>query len=355
MPALHPAVAATRVAVRGAFTDWAERTATSPGQGTARLNQQAQILVACSGGPDSVALAAAAAFEASRWPRRRGGGAAPAVGAVIVDHQWHANSADVARQAEHVCHQVGLAPVVVKRVDCRGPGGPEAAARSARYAALTAEADRLGAQMVLLGHTMQDQAETVLLGLLRGSGTRSLAGMAAVRDRFVRPLLGVSREQTVAACAAQGLAVWHDPANGDGRFARVRVRQGVLPVLIDELGPQVVPALARTAQLCREDAEFLDVCAAQVAAGAVRQKMGQVQVHVALVADVPAALRRRVLRAAAVQAGADDSVVAAVHVGAMDALVCDWHGQGPVSLPGGYMAVRVGAWVHIHACDQPCV
>lgn len=341
MPVLHPAVAATRVAVRRALTDRAAAVA----------DPAAPVLVACSGGPDSVALAAAAAFEVPRLPGRLTGGVTREVGAVVVDHQWHVGSADVARRAADVCTGLGLAPVVVVPVDCVGPGGPEAAARSARYAALTVEADRLGAGEVLLGHTMDDQAETVLMGLLRGSGTRSLAGMPPVRGRFVRPLLGVTREQTEAACAAQGLGVWHDPANEDERFARVRVRRGVLPVLVEELGPSVVGALARTAQLCREDAEFLDVCAAELAEDAVRVVDGEVWVEVAAVAGASAALRRRVLRVAAVRAGADDSVVGAVHVGAVDELVVVWRGQGPVSLPGGYIASRKGGWVRIHARD----
>ncbi len=164
---------------------------------------------------------------------------------------------------------LGLDPVEVLAVTVGTSGGPENAAREARYAALSEAAGRLGAAAVLLGHTRDDQAETVLLRLARGSGTRSLAGMPARTGIYRRPLLELGRGTTVAACAALGLVPWEDPHNLDGRYARVRVRRRLLPALEDELGPGVAEALARTAGLCRDDADALDAWAEEAYGRAV--------------------------------------------------------------------------------------
>ncbi|WP_124344046.1 tRNA lysidine(34) synthetase TilS, partial [Cellulomonas algicola] len=228
----------------------------------ADLPDGALVLVACSGGPDSLALAAATAFVADRSVRR--GPRVLRAGAVVVDHALQPGSADVAARTAAVCRSLGLDPVVVERVVVDAPGGPEAAARHARYAALDAVAERLGAAAVLLGHTLDDQAETVLLGLARGSGARSLAGMPRVRGVLRRPLLGLRRTDTVGACAALGLDPWHDPTNAgaaDDAPLRSRVRERVLPLLERELGPGVADALARTAEQLREDADTLDTLA----------------------------------------------------------------------------------------------
>ncbi|WP_158374879.1 tRNA lysidine(34) synthetase TilS [Cellulosimicrobium cellulans] len=367
----HPAVAAVRGAAAAALAD---------------LPDGALVLVACSGGPDSLALAAGAAFVAGSRARR--GAPGPRVGAVVVDHGLQPGSAAVAGRAARDCRALGLDPVEVVAVDATGSGGPEAAARDARYAALTAAADRHGAAAVLLGHTRDDQAEGVLLGLARGSGARSLAGMPAVRGVLRRPLLGLSRAETVAACAALGLDPWHDPTNvpseGDaGAPARSRVRARVLPVLERELGPGVAAALARSADLLREDADALDALAADLlaraeaaaaapAAGAAGTRATggpagrepatpgpatpgaagapggtpapAVLLDPAVLAAAPAALRHRALRAAAVRAGAPAGSVSRAHVAAVAALVTDWRGQGPVHLPG-----RVAAW---RACGR---
>jgi tRNA(Ile)-lysidine synthase len=216
-------------------------------------------------------------------------------------------------------------------------GGPEAAARRARYRALSEAAGRLGAAAVLLGHTRDDQAETVLLGLARGSGARSLAGMAPVNGLYRRPLLGVDRATTCAACAAAGLAPWEDPHNADPSFTRVRVRHEGLPALERALGPGVRQALARTAAALRDDADALD----QWAAGEedrCRHPDGGLDVS-GLVA-LPPAVRRRVLHRRAVAEGSPRGALAAVHVRAVDALLTDWHGQGPVQLPGGVSVRR---------------
>ncbi|MHB8450889.1 MAG: tRNA lysidine(34) synthetase TilS, partial [Mycobacteriales bacterium] len=227
-----PALAAVRVAVRVALAD---------------LPGDARVLVALSGGADSLALLAASLHE-------RPGRTAAAGG----DHGWSPDSAGRAAEVAAVAGLAGADQVAVLTVPVTTG---EAAAREERYRALTAEAGRQRAAAVLLGHTRDDQAETVLLGLARGSGARSLAGMARCRGVFRRPLLDLPRATTRAACAAAGLSPWQDPANTDPRFARARVRGHLLPVLEAELGPGVGAALARTADLLRDDADALDALA----------------------------------------------------------------------------------------------
>lgn len=324
-----PAVAAVRGAVRRALTD---------------VPAGSLVLVACSGGPDSLALAAGVAFVAPRAGVR--------AGAVVVDHGLQPASDEVAAQAAGACRALGLDPVVVRRVAVRGPGGPEASAREARYAALAAVADEVGAAVVLLGHTRDDQAETVLLGLARGSGPRSIAGMAPARGAIRRPLLGITRAQTLAACAAQGLEPWHDPTNTAGPNLRARVRGEVLPLLADVLGAGVAGALARTADLAREQADALDELAtALLEQAAALQRPPEVLGgrtappeprgwDAGTLAAAPDGLRRAALRLAAVAAGATPGALTRAHVLAVDALVVDWHGQGPVALPGALEAVR---------------
>lgn len=268
-----------------------------------------------------MALANAAVFEAPKLGLR--------VGGVTIDHRLQEGSAERASQVAKALRGLGCEPVEVVGVHVGQGGGPEAAARTARYAGLDAAADRCGAAAVLLGHTLDDQAETVLLGLARGSGARSLAGMTSVSGLYRRPLLGVTRETTRAACEAAGLDVWADPHNEDPRFARVRVRHDVLPVLERELGPGIAQALARTAALLREDADALDALAGQVD-----------DLEVDTLAALPTAIRRRVLKRAAIAAGVPGGRLSAAHLQAIDALITDWHGQGPIHLPGGVAAER---------------
>lgn len=281
-----------------------------------------------------MALAAAVGFEAP--------GRGLLVCAVVVDHGWRADSAAVsATVAERLraSPATRLRDVVVTRVDCSGPGGPEAAARRARYAALEAEAERR-CGVVLLGHTRDDQAETVLLGLARGSGPRSLAAMRPVSGRLRRPLLEISRAQTEQACRAQRLDVWSDPANTDRRLLRVRVRETVLPVLEAELGPGVASALARSAALFAADVDALDALATEAYAACQRDHPRGVRLAAAEMAGLPVALRRRVLRLAALDAGALGGELSAVHVGALDDLAGQWRGTRTVDLPGRVVVTR---------------
>jgi tRNA(Ile)-lysidine synthase len=299
----------------------------------ADLKQDALVIVACSGGPDSLALAAATAFVAPRLGLR--------AGLVTVDHRLQAGSAERAADVATWATSAGLAPAAVVAVDVTTHGdGPEAAARSARYAALVDAASRNDAAAVLLGHTREDQAETVLLALARGGGVRGLAGMPVSREidgvTFLRPLLDVARDDTVNACAELDHVPWTDPHNHDSRFARSRVR-AALPLLAELLGPGVVANLARTARLVAADAAALDGWAADAEATA-RYEDGSLEV--AAVAAMPAAIRTRVLRTFTLRLGAPAGALAAAHIAALDALVVGWHGQGPIALPGGILVVR---------------
>lgn len=308
-PRLTPAIADVRRATREALAD---------------LWPDSLVLVALSGGPDSLALAAATAFEAPRTGLR--------AGAVIVDHGLQPGSADAAAAAAGQAEALGLNPVLVAPVTVGTEGGPEAAARTARYAALDTAADETGAVAVLLGHTLDDQAETVLLGLARGSGATSVQGMARSTGRYLRPLLGIRRSTTVRACADAGLEPWLDPQNDDPTYARVRVRQTVLPALERELGPGIAEALARTAEQLREDAHALDHFATELAEDIAEHSEAGISLPVAALAANPSALRQRLIRLA---------VSSEFHVSLSRAqtlevarLVTDWHGQGPLDLPG---------------------
>ncbi|WP_309616559.1 tRNA lysidine(34) synthetase TilS [Salinibacterium sp.] len=305
-PRLTPAIADVRRAVR------------------VSIAEGEVVLVALSGGPDSLALAAATAFEAPRAGAR--------AGAIIIDHGLQPGSVDAAANARDHATALGLAPVVAKTVTVGVDGGPEAAARTARYRALAEAARELGATAVLLGHTLDDQAETVLLGLARGSGAASLQGMAAETGIYRRPLLGIRRSQTVQFCKDSGLTPWLDPQNDDPAFSRVRVRKVVLPTLEAELGPGISEALARTAEQLREDTEALDHFAEEIAEDLAEHSEAGISLPVRALAANPAALRQRLIRLA---------VESEFHVSLSRSqtlevarLVTDWHGQGPIDLPG---------------------
>jgi tRNA(Ile)-lysidine synthase len=254
--------------------------------------------------------------------------------ALIVDHALQPGSAQVAETARRQAVELGCVAARVLPVRVGSVGGPEAAARTARYAAL---ADARAGAPVLLAHTLDDQAETVLLGLGRGSGPRSLAGMRAADPPWHRPLLGVRRRDTRAACADLGLTAWDDPHNIDPRFTRVRLRTEVLPLLEDVLGGGVAEALARTAAALREDTDTLDAMArtevdrALTAAGPAVDAIATADgLAVDAIANLPAALRLRVVRTWLLRGGATDLAVAQIR--AVDALVTGWRGQGGVAV-----------------------
>lgn len=320
-----PAASVIRNAVRAGITDLA------PGK---------RVFVACSGGADSLALASATAFIA----RSRGLFA----GAIIIDHDLQEGSAKVAAEAAKTCRALGLDPVMVTRVLVGGTGGLEAAARAARYEAFDSVAEEYEADAILLGHTMEDQAETVLLALTRGAGTRSLAGMPARRGRYRRPLLSVRREQTRQACHDQGLSWWEDPTNdvtsGVPVGLRARVRGELLPHLEEVLGQGVIPSLARTATLLREDSIVLD---REAELAFARTMISPGRYSCQGLGQLPAAVRRRVLRTAILGAGGPPGQVGYSHVLAVDALIVDYHGQGSIDLPGTVVASRRGEVLRI--------
>ncbi|MBC9717910.1 tRNA lysidine(34) synthetase TilS [Streptomyces sp. TRM66268-LWL] len=333
----HPAVAAIRLAVRRVLHDILTDNSIATDASTAPAESPADgplVLVACSGGADSMALASALAFEAPKLGIR--------AGAVTVDHGLQPGS-DL-RAAEVVVRMtaLGLSPVESVAVTVGREGGPEAAARDARYAALDETAQRLGAAAVLLGHTRDDQAETVLLGLARGSGIRSLSGMAetsGTAGRYRRPFLQVDRQTARKACMVQSLPVWDDPHNADPAYTRSRLRHEGLPALEKALGKGVVEALARTAQLSRDDADALDSWAAQ-AESTVRDDTGLLEC--AKLYALPPAVRRRILRRAAIDAGAPAGSLFARHIEEVDRLITGWRGQKAINLPGRVVAQRQG-------------
>ncbi|GHC70843.1 tRNA(Ile)-lysidine synthase [Nocardiopsis terrae] len=311
-----PAVAAVRSAVRRVLSELPDGTT---------------ALVACSGGADSLALAGAVAFEAPR--------SGVAAGAVTVDHGLQEGSGERAEAVADVLRKLGLDPVRTAAVRVRGSGGPEAAARRARYGALGEAAAAHAPAVVLLGHTLDDQAETVLLGLARGSGARSLAGMAPRTGRYLRPLLDLDRATVRAACSLMGLSPWEDPHNHDPRFARSRVRHEALPALEKALGPGIAAALARTAGMLRADADTLDSLAADLHGRALAGGKGT-DLAVGPLERAEPSLRSRVLHRAALQAGCPASALNARHVRELDRLVTEWRGQAHIDLPGGIRGRR---------------
>lgn len=278
------------------------------------------VAVAVSGGADSLALAGAVALEAKKLTLK--------VIGVTVDHQLQAGSTEQAASVVKQLQSLGITETIVKKVDVVMRDGLEASARRARYGAF----EEIIADVIFLGHTKDDQAETVLLGLARGSGSRSLSGMAVQTGKYIRPLLGITRKETVAACHELNVKPWTDPHNFDNSFLRVRVREKIIPSMEEELGPGIVDALVRTANLLRDDSDALDEQA--------REFWNKDQ---SLVVDdleqLPRAVRTRVLRIAIREFGGEP--LSMDQVAAVEALVTNWKGQGEVSVPGGVKVSRI--------------
>jgi tRNA(Ile)-lysidine synthase len=303
-------------AVRNAVRAWLEK-----------FEAGDKVLVAVSGGADSLALAHALSVEAKLL--------AITVVGVTVDHQLQKESA---AQAEIVANQLEELDLkcVVKKVQVDVQNGLEASARTARYQALNEIAISENAVAVFLGHTQDDQAETVLLGLARGSGTRSLSGMAAHTGIYIRPLLELTRETTESYCKDSDLSFWKDPHNQDPQFARVRVRTQAIPVLEKTIGPGISEALARSSQILREDADALDHWAEREA-----MKLDLADLECAHLEGLPKAIRTRVLRIAIYAQGAPSGSVTAEHMSVIEALITSWSGQGATNLPGGVKVERI--------------
>ncbi|WP_307433512.1 tRNA lysidine(34) synthetase TilS [Pseudarthrobacter defluvii] len=307
------------------------------------------VIVACSGGPDSLALAAVAAYFA-----RRGhvDGHPVTVGAVVVDHQLQDGSAGIAARTAHALEELGLSPVEVRAVTVACAGmGPEAAAREARHAALETAAAQQGAEAILLGHTLDDQAEQVLLGLARGSGTRSLAGMRPARGKLVRPFLGLRRADTEEICAVEELEPWHDPTNADPAFARSRTRVEVLPHLEEKLGPGVAESLARTAAILQLDADYLEDVAESTYACLVERDGSELSLPEEALRTLAPAIRYRVIAKAAADVGGQQPSYQRLL--AAEALLRRQGSAGPVELPGGVSAYRLSLAQLEESKDNP--
>jgi len=285
------------------------------------------VLVAVSGGADSLALSYALSVEAEKL--------AITVIGVTVDHQLQPTSSE---QAEKVVEQLSKLGIkcVIKKVTVDIKEGLEASARKARYEAINEVVKQENATAVFLGHTKDDQAETVLLGLARGSGTRSLSGMAHHNGLYVRPLLEITRNQNEEFCKEVGLDYWKDPHNQDPQFARVRVRNEALPILEKTIGPGVSDALARSAHLLRDDADALDEWAKRE-----EIHLNLLDLDCAHLETLPRAIRTRILRSAIYAAGAPAGSVSADHVSAVETLISAWNGQNALNLPGGVKVERI--------------
>mgnify|MGYP000113645094 CR=1 FL=1 len=294
-------------------------------QNLADLPSGSTVMVGCSGGADSLALVRAAVHVG----RERG----ISVGALVIDHQLQTGSREVAQEAAEVARELGAEPVIVIAVDvAQGPGsgGLESAARDARRSVFEQYALVNDISAVLLGHTLEDQAETVLLGLARGSGARSLSGMRDIEGQYRRPFLSVSRAHV--RDTVSDLVIYEDPHNSNPDFARVRVRNHVLPTLESDLGPGVARALARTADMLRDDADALESLAAEVVATD--------EIGVDELLALTRAVRTRVLRMLAIKAGCTVNDLTREHIMSIDALLTNWHGQGPLNLPGNVNVER---------------
>lgn len=319
----------------------------------AGLDARTPIVIALSGGADSLALALCAIDSSRRLGLP--------VHTITVDHSIRPDSADEAAAVAERARALGAEARVIS-VDVGRNGGPEAAARDARYAALRAvladiraSAVSTPAPVVLLGHTMDDQAETVLLRLARGSGARSMRSISPETIdgegvRWMRPLLSLRRSDTRDACEQAGLEWFEDPSNaadGPWRAAdgtplrRAAVRADVLPALARALGTDPVPALARTAALAASDDDALEQWAHAVWADVVRTaspepgRAGRMVLDVRGLETQPRAIRTRVLRRFALDEGVRAGDLSARHIDALDSLIISWHGQGPIDVPAG--------------------
>jgi tRNA(Ile)-lysidine synthase len=306
---LSPSQGQIRLAVRNTLTSH-----TKSGQ---------KLLVAVSGGADSLALASATEFEAKKLGLK--------IAACVIDHSLQKNSEKVAAQTAKTLAALGFKEVVVKKVSVGKAGGPEAAARTARHTALETIRQQTKSHFILLGHTSSDQAETVLLGLVRGSGAKSLSGMSEKTGMLLRPLLGIDRAITEAFCKDSGIKYWSDPQNKDDKFLRVLIRYKVLPFLELLLGGSVAKSLIRTADQLREDDQYLDSQAGKSFKRYARVSASGVSFDAREIGKLPQAILNRVIKKAVDSFGAESS---RTHVLAVSDLVLSWHGQKPLALPG---------------------
>lgn len=284
------------------------------------------VVVAVSGGADSLLLAYCLKIEGAEL--------ALDIHAVVIDHQLQENSAEVAADAKVALARLGITSTAIIPVDVVKRDGIEADARRARYAALESYAKSINASAIFLGHNQDDLAESVLLGLTQGAGTKSLAGMKTRDGLYIRPFLSVTRAEIIEACAEARIEYWSDPQNADERFTRVKIRSTIIPMLEDEIGPGIKEALARSARIFREDSDALDLLTDEI----FDTIADPTSIEISLLEPLPSAIRKRVIRRALAGLGA--SRITAEQLGWVDALVSQWHGQREVALPAGVTARR---------------
>ncbi len=294
----------------------------------ADLPSNSRVLVGVSGGADSMALAISLHLESIAKKIQ--------VIPVVVDHGLQSDSAEVAKSVVAKLIKLGFEDVFTARAHVTMQDGVEASARRARYQIFNQALDTYSASVFFLGHTLDDQAESVLLGLARGSGTKSLSGMPEVTGPFIRPLLNIESATTDAACLEYEIEFWNDPHNLNEDFRRVRVRKHIIPAMEENLGPGITEALARSARLLREDATALEDWAARI-----YSELDPKSLDVEVLAGVPKAVRSRVIRLAIYAAGAPSGSISADHIVPIEALITNWHGQGSADLPGGVKVARI--------------
>jgi tRNA(Ile)-lysidine synthase len=287
-----------------------------------------KVCIGVSGGADSLALAIATMLEADSFGID--------LVAVIVDHGLQEESAEISVKTRSKLEKLGYKDIFLGRANIKMVDGLEASARRARYQIFHQALDTYGAKYFFLGHTKNDQAEGVLLGLARGSGTRSLSGMQEVNGEFIRPFLGTNRETTEAACIEAGVDFWIDPHNSNLEFTRVKIREKILPLIEEEIAPGAIDALARSATILGQDADALDGWADRVF-----EQINPADIAISTLTELPIAIRSRVLRRAIYALGAPDGSISAAHLAPIEALVSDWRGQGHTSLPGGVKVGRI--------------
>lgn len=305
-PRLTPPIANVRRAVRETFE-------------SEQLASAKSVLLAVSGGPDSMALALGAIFELPKLGIQ--------VFAAVVNHNLQPGSGAVALATLERLSAMGIESKVLDIKVSRTGAGPEAEAREARYSALEKHCAEVGADFIVTGHNLDDQAETVLLGLTRGSGLRSIAGMKAVDGKLVRPLLGIEKQELTRACIDSGVEYWLDPHNQDAAFTRVRIRN-LMQQIEAELGPGVNESLARTASLASEVDDFLTTAALEL----VERARAGAGFEVNELAASHPAVRNKALQLICIESGA--SSISRTQVLSLAQLITNWHGQKPLSLSG---------------------
>lgn len=293
------------------------------------------ILVGCSGGADSIALAWSASVVCKRLNLN--------LGVVIVDHQLIAESNQVAENTKKQCAEFGINQIIVKKIKVVLENeGLEAAARKARYKAFEEVIKDTNAKALMLAHTQDDQAETMLMRLTRGSGAKSLSAMSEVSGKYLRPFLHVRKFEIKDALEKEDIKYWNDPANSNSDFLRVKVRNELIPKLIEVLGDSVVEALDRTSMLLKNDNDILD----QIALNHYQENR---QLLISKLEDLPSAIRTRVIKLAALDAGVNPGPFSFEHIEAIDALVTNWHGQSHIDLPGFVQASRVNETIRFNS------